>query len=916
MKNKYSFFLLLVLLISFHCYGFIKEEFYLYPGDLYGYYTQDNGFGVPYYIPETNMALILSNGKSTGMDGHAVVIDLDKERFLGRLNYEFLQKEAVIVADHYSCDAYQVFGNYQFGKFHISKDGEISPPQIISSYDDSYSNIQYLKHPHKNEIFIFGSKIFRYVIGETMLNSIDLPEGFLQNKNDRISAVNLIQGTNLIIIQNEGLNNKQGLLKTFLFDLDNHTHIILPDIYLIEDLKSWINHDGKYIFITYESTPLGDLSRLYSFDIANKRFDVIIDPLPDPGMHLIQDESGEKIFLPNNGSSQLLIINANEKTYEYVDLAYNSQEFNPVNEFILYANWFEIPGKNKILTTLKRYFNAEGQTLWTNKPAIIDLLKMDIKITNPLILGNINLGVMAPVYFEGLNKIVLNPTSDTLAIIYPDTLVSKALTSFGGDNSRTIKLINGKIYSSDYYFSGLSIFQVLIGKGESIDGIGHYLKDFEFLPKGNELLLLQENPLIDESPINPIKFNFKSGSSFYYDIIPDKGYELFQDPSNNQTISYTYSNKKVYFFNDSNNFDVWDFPYENKILSRYVIFDDELGYLWIGYDESSERSKGNLLRLSTNDKTIINYELPQNYHTWNNWALYNHDEYLCIFTKEGGVSWNLTVIELDNKEIVFSYPIFSNYDNSLVLPTIIPIPSEDSICLWDGRKAWRIDTSKWTLIYGGTYDNTKHLQIQNLSVNIKSVYDENYRELVIFDTAETFSILRVDIDTGYVKKSFNMDDEQYGYPLIYNPIFDLKNRQVHYQRKYIPSLVTVRLDDDWDNAPTIKPQGQFVEYRPGDTFRLILDIANPADVPQDVTAYIWFWLPTGQYVFFGPNGLTTDIKGIPLTLPANLDTSISIDLFIVPQGMPAGFYNLNAVFFNNRTAVRGPMGTYNFMTGQ
>ena len=32
--------------------------------------------------------------------------------------------------------------------------------------------------------------------------------------------------------------------------------------------------------------------------------------------------------------------------------------------------------------------------------------------------------------------------------------------------------------------------------------------------------------------------------------------------------------------------------------------------------------------------------------------------------------------------------------------------------------------------------------------------------------------------------------------------------------------------------------------------------------------------------------------------------------------MAEGFYNLNALFLNNRTGVLGPMGTYNFIVGK
>ena len=69
--------------------------------------------------------------------------------------------------------------------------------------------------------------------------------------------------------------------------------------------------------------------------------------------------------------------------------------------------------------------------------------------------------------------------------------------------------------------------------------------------------------------------------------------------------------------------------------------------------------------------------------------------------------------------------------------------------------------------------------------------------------------------------------------------------------------------------------------------------------------------PDGTMLFFTPTGLSLNIAGIPLTLPANLYITADILSFTMPAGVPEGFYNFNAVFINDK-GDRGPIGTWNF----
>jgi hypothetical protein len=435
---------------------------------------------------------------------------------------------------------------------------------------------------------------------------------------------------------------------------------------------------------------------------------------------------------------------------------------------------------------------------------------------------------------------------------------------------------------------------------------GLWVRDWIFYPDQHAILFSQG---VNSTRDNYIfEFDPKSKQIKKFDIpYTEKPSYFYADLINNLVVTFNSSTNQIISISGFNDYLVYDLP--SGFLGTSNVYDEKSGIFWIPYyDRTSSKAgyiKFNPKNGSFKDETY--FEKITSYPNYFN--LYNAGEYIIWFG-----DYTLYIIEPITGELIFYTQIYSNVTVYIGNPAIVPSPETNSIYVWDGLKAWKIDTLKWQIVYGRVCDSPVFKYIE-----LKGEYDIKRNELVIFDSSNFHSVLIINPETGSIlKQSENIQPGYFEYDI--NSIFDLSNRAVYYIRDFgnpkKASLATVRLDDDWDNAPTIKPQGQFVEYRPGDNFKLILDIANPADTPQDVTAYIWFWLPTGQYIFFGPNGLTTEVVGIPLTLPASLDTSISIDLFTVPQGMPSGFYNLNAVFFNNRTAVRGPMGTYNFMASQ
>ena len=115
----------------------------------------------------------------------------------------------------------------------------------------------------------------------------------------------------------------------------------------------------------------------------------------------------------------------------------------------------------------------------------------------------------------------------------------------------------------------------------------------------------------------------------------------------------------------------------------------------------------------------------------------------------------------------------------------------------------------------------------------------------------------------------------------------------------------------WEEPCEIYPSTNYVQFGESDDSRFSVNIKNEYDYKQKATAYIWMFAPRGEMLFFDGFGLTFEIKGIPLILPANLDVTADILAFTMPSGVPEGFYNLNAVFINEN-GNRGPIGTWNF----
>jgi hypothetical protein len=869
MKNKKifeMFFLSIVFLcfLSISSWCFLIDDQNLLPGNISG--ASNN----------TITRLSPSNYILVNFQNQFIVLDTDEPRFLGHvLCPDMLTFKFTVLPTTEGWDVY-VFtktesDNGKFGKFHINPDGEMMDYEYLLPWNDEKMPTL-MSYSEGKKVLLFTTKFYSYTPGANEFEINKMPEGW--SDGGSISACTL-EGSNYIILYQNSMS--------CIWDLKENTGQILQEVHNMIP-KPWTNHPGKYIC-------LGGTSDKYilSFDTKNLQFDVLFNELPLRSSDLAIDPKGNFVYSMVKGIyDKLFVFDIENRSYEYINLDYDTTNYG-----VDINNWFMIPGTNKLRTELA------GTLDWTlpRQPVLIDVTDGKVEILN---LGYSSSGLAKKyVYFPESNRLISNESPGYISIfdIKNEVLIPTLIF-----NSSLNSNLFGYWWNSFWTNVNPYIYKIgpALGNRELIDD-GLSTMSWAFYPDEERILCevgyLSSDSLVEYYP--------KSGRMEKIDFKTSNVMKMYFDTLNDRILAVDYDSEKFifksYFIKNLDDIVEWSFPYsDTKIAS--MAYDNEENALWMEYLYQNSSGIG-FLKLTNPDQAyedhfFSNIDLPSGELT-----IYNHGEFFILYH-----SPTLYIIDGKSGDILFEKQIYEG--DSYYKTAIIPVPEKKCIFLWDGSKAWKIDTRNWNLVYGDTYQNPS----QKSSNDMKGCYDAVRNELIIFDTKEANAVIKVDAETGTIIEKAPLNPEIIDIWL--NPYIDVKNSTVYFLKDSSGLMTTVRLDDDWDKAPTIKPQGQYLEYRPGDTFKLILDIANPADVPQDVTAYIWFWLPTGQYIFFGPNGLTTEVVGIPLTLPANLDTSISIDLFTVPQGMPAGFYNLNAVFFNNRTAVRGPMGTYNFMASQ
>ena len=241
------------------------------------------------------------------------------------------------------------------------------------------------------------------------------------------------------------------------------------------------------------------------------------------------------------------------------------------------------------------------------------------------------------------------------------------------------------------------------------------------------------------------------------------------------------------------------------------------------------------------------------------------------------------------------------------------IPEEENLFIWDHYGAWCIDTASIELLYGGEPDSNDRLMgpgiegFLNQGAGIITLADMYYKTEFI-DPIGPQRILEVELETGNMLKEIELD----GY--YDKALFSEDGDKIYFLDSDDASIVTLHLSPPWETPAEIYPSTNYIQFGEGDRCILRVNVRNGNDLIQNVTVYIWLFTPDGTMLFFDGIGFSPDVNGIPLTLPANIDLTADILSFTMPDGIPEGFYNFNAIFLNDNYEF-GPMGTWNFYVG-
>ena len=333
-------------------------------------------------------------------------------------------------------------------------------------------------------------------------------------------------------------------------------------------------------------------------------------------------------------------------------------------------------------------------------------------------------------------------------------------------------------------------------------------------------------------------------------------------------------------------------------------------------------------RMSTvNYEYLDTFTIPNVVNQVENFTSDPGDRYLYLINRDdlfSAKTYNRTLIIIDvaSKAVVKQIPlqvdVILDERENLAIPCIIP--TGDRVFLWDHYGAWCIETGSWDITYGKMHE--EHRAIYNYTnPSIQGVYDEERNVVIVADMSYEYEvspdflpypgarIFEFDADTGEVIRETALPEGEYTSRIF----FSGDKEKVYLLGYFRNNFYAVNLTSSWHDPPRINTRTNYLQYSPGDRLKFKLNISN-GYVSQNVTAYIYLCIPGGNCLFFAGKGLTYEVSGIPLSLPEDLDIDFELMSFILPEGLPGGLYNFNALMTNENYEI-GPMGTWNFYMG-
>jgi len=895
---RFKFYLLvLVIFLSFNVFSYSQwiENENLSPGNV----SLTNG--VFHRTPDSKFILFsagynLNNKNYLG--SHIIMLEMENFRvrdlFQNKTNYNL--HEPVILNNSNNGSTIYFLNDFYLEKLEINENGFFVNNKKLFSPKLNVE-IESIGAVRSNEAWYAADKIYRIDSLTDEWKEYSYPDDW-DHEFSRL-RIYITENENYLFLTSLGTNIQS--YQALIFDIQNESFILLnkPDenfFNYVEDFDEWNNHSNKFLLLQEES--------LWVYDLISGDIQKIADGFVTDTKSIMQDNLGKYLYLFGESSiwfpsSSFYRIDLEDKKLE--DLSFQLGDgfgFEPNSAVIDNEN-------NRILVVLIDKINT------TFRPVYIDLSDNKLyEFSDSRIEDNFEALFMFSVEE---NKMFVKGNDDSaLFMMELDSGNIKKSISLGyrpqswsifGDKMYLSNLNGNQFFLRDF-IGKRGLYQIDIESQR----IAHFPDSsgiLTILYEADDFAFYREYDFVNKE-YNELEFSYNIWQDDFF----------LTDPNLNQNQILAVAEGIVYFIKPNQETTQLVIPEEigNKKISSK--FNSETSSLYVILNDK-DVNEFSIYKVSTIDKDVkSNFKIQTEPKTTILTVEVDPmDRYLYLLNEIKGESRSreLVIVNLDDKEIIETYLLQNDVESPgkyyRVMPCIIPIPEKEKLFLWAYEASWCIDTENFEIVYGdtqtdpqGQYEINERLTgVWNNKNQVVRIYDNSR----IFPEVDPDRILEVSLNSGEIIKSV----EIYG---VYEEVhFPKKRNEVNLLDPESLHITTLHLNPGWAEPCEIYPSTNYIQLGDGDKARFQVNIKNQYDYAQNATAYIWMFTPDGTLLFFDGLGLTFDIKGMPLSVPANLDITADILSFTMPAGVPEGFYNLNAVFLNENYD-RGPIGTWNF----
>jgi hypothetical protein len=781
----------------------------------------------------------------------------------------------------------------KYGKLHIKEDGLFGE---FSWLDTDFSGAMYsIVILTRNEVWFAADKIYRLKNPGEEWTTFDYPEGWDSDFSFEASNPFFISDDEKKLFI-KTYANTNGYYQGVFVDLEtSNTGSLIKldsdDFFQLRGVTNWIGHDNKYLLLNQKS--------LWLYDSVSGTLELFIDGFTTSSYKIIQSEDGKNIYTYENNAIDKLDLE--NKSIERHQLTF--EDF-----WGFYPEYFSLslPYYNKADNTLLHVICLNPKQYPEQaKPVIINLNDFSLTYFPGVMykdVGNFT-------YVHNCGRLVAVGTD------YKYIMIGDINT---GGTSNTIPLS----FQADSW-------SIMNGADcPSIVGNGTGRESIRILPLGRRDLLATESKVYNVSQYMDGTRAFTQEAAGYREYLyADRSSEdiqlqnsfntLYPDPSRDMLIST--GGSAVQFIESHGQVNVWLNEVGNDVI-KASIYDSDNKLVWTIF-QNKDTSEWHFYKISTEtyaelDSFTMPAETLRSILDFKSDPLQRYLYFINDLLKDSNTR-ELVIFDIANRQAVKRIAVQTDVQMmdvyTHVFPGIVPVPSKERLVLWDHYGSWCVNTENLELIYGTAVKPGSLFYTEDAP--IKGCWDEEREKVVFVDLGFHFMnpadkgiVVRINVDTGEVIDRTDIPD----YQNIRKVFFPKDKSKVFLLAPNSSKVYTIYLEPAWENPATIDPSTNYLQLGAGDNAKFIVNVKNPYDVEQKVTAYIWMFASGIDFPFFFDGiGISTKVKGMPLTIPAKFKILGDIMSFTMPAGLPQGYYNLNAIFINEQ-GNPGPMGTWNF----